>query len=1615
MSLVRFINSNEILQSRTRLEGITLRPEDLDTISRDISILENISNQNILVEAHIYNTSGDYITSNYHTPFNYSLEYKDFSFDVATIFDDLNLLNGSYKISFSFLSSVFGKYNKMPLFLEEISPDRTELKLAIKKSYLEKHPEIIEELKAFKDSVAILKASERVNNLVVNFRENQIFQIVNIKVECNDDYAIYVKLYEPLSDSIAEKKSSYICFKVLEDYVDSFLLRPKTKEPEVTVIGPPDFDIIDDIEISSETDIKYWDNLLDTNTSTTNRIIREIFSGSAEIPLNIDWSDFNNFIVYGSATERLKNYKYKMELVEYYYSQKASILNSNASGSNSVTTLVGTYTKRTEALLGELDQFERFLYYHTGSLFSYDITGSVTPHPKYENQGQLINWPTTSSAYINWYNTLLEDATEFDRTNYSSFFYNTPDHILRDPNNSQYVLFIHMVGQHFDNIYAYVRELTAIHRRDEHPERGIPNKLLPFYARSLGWKLQNNKTLSDLWLYKLGTDQSGSMSVPTGSLVSRPHEVLSEQIWRRVVNNLPFLLKTKGTERSVRALFSIYGIPFTLISVKEYGGPAVDDDKANLIQDRFQYLLNFKGDRYVEVLRKLQIPTTVSTPQIPQTTEFRFKTNYTGSVSMSLWALEESNNRPNPLQNLEIVHYSGSLYGKNTYGYLKYTVATGSVSNFGYVVGTSSLLPLFDNDIWTVRMYAQQPIYQGSTFDGNVYIDVGKASDFIDGTVSLSSSFSIYATPNSLLYSMGAVATAYIISSSFENTVSTDFSTLFPTMYGIVSQVSDTTGHVIYPTDIDYDGSLVTIDFNSPETGQIAVLPGMKYTASFVEDVEEIINHGLGSVEIITQFINNDGNQIIPSRLRIVDGNNIGVTLATEVSGSLVIIPSGSDGLTPIDVQVFPFSIETQITQSNPYGTNTIIVQIFDNDYEQIIPQSLKLDGNIYIDFTSPEEGYIHVAKADLLDLVDMPHTIVIGGTTGSASSRFSGSMQAYKEYYDTYTKSIFDKHVLNPGGYFGNSYTSSFDGLFRYYPMGLDNLKHDHSIYNQVSSSHPNQGKLDETVATFVNFTGTEGQQYTNHTELYYMEMPSLGAHQPKSKKIRDEESYLIRQLSPDRKAEVSRYDREQNDSNRLAIVFSPTDQINRDIANQFGPYNFEDFIGDPEHGSKDYYPDLSIARDAYFKKYSRANDIGKYIEIFSLYDYAVFEQIKQLVPGRSNLIAGVLIEPTILERPKIKRPVPSIEILGKATTLNTRPKHPSGSYANYQTVLDPPIEVEIERSKNETTIENPLYVEIERSKNETTIENPLCVEIERSKNETTIVNPLEIEMTRDKYEGDIEYSISFGGNVHSLNEEGESLKGTTEVFKSKENTERTLPAFVYSGEAVEETISYTYKRDNTLHTITIVDNRYKNYQGIAEVLQEHLYSNVIYNNKEKAVGSFVVQLASINVDFEMSYLDSDNYVFYPNTIEPNITGSYGIVGTEFKDFLYRYNYEVFPGHNIIYRKINRGKYDMIYITGSRTYPEYQRKQKYYAVTGVFTSEYQRELTFAVSRSLDLYYSSSFENTNYQHFESSRLGGCRFEGSKLTGLGFNVDSTETISGGPVVTVTIVDDNSLII
>lgn len=1022
--------------------------QDLEILDDQILVpVDPKITENQISEVHIYSFYGDYISGNHNAGYTIHDAYTNsLLINIGKVFKEAFIQKGSYIIALNLFQELWGGYGNEPFIVKEISPDRTEIHFQIDKKF-------VSGIDGFKSKVQSYIDSGTLNNLVINFGFNQIQKIINVRFEGEN---LYVKFYLPIYDEVVEKQRAWCQFEAIDPYIDTIVLSQQLSQGNLTYIKGPNFDLDTSAYSSAGTDFKNWEELLNTDLYSTQRIIESTLSGS--VNLNIDYTDFNNFVFYSSATTRVKNFNYKVSKIEEYSSSIALLLNSTASNTVFISSSIDINQKRIDGVTSNFDPWEKWLYFHsTASIFSHDISGSLTPFPKRIVSGSYKNYTLSSSIARTWYDSLLTSASAYDQTNLNRLWWAIPEHVIMNEGNSDYVKFIDMIGHHYDIIYSYINALTQIHERDEHPERGTPNELLWSVAKGFGWELQNTRQLSDLWSYKVGTNQSGSFD-NTGSMFQLSTENQTHQIWRRIVNNLPYLYKTKGTPRSLKALMSIYGIPQTLISIKEYGGPSPNEGKPTLIEDRFIYKANFTGSNWIELPRRT-IPANSGSwggsTRVPDTIVFRFNTEYSSSVSQSLWAIEQGNQRTRVLSNLELVHsraiQTSSYSGSWAYGYLRLTQAQLSGSTFISSSVQTSYLPLFDDDSWSVRIWTTSSIQNS----GSIFLEVKRVNDSLYGRFSHSSS-------------------------------------------------------------LQWSGSL-----------------------------------------------------------------NVAAAWAT--------------------------------------GSQNIIL---------------------------------------------------LGGTTGSRSSRFVGQIDGYKEYFSVLEGSVFNSHVLNPSAYNSNTETSSFYDLFRYYPLGLDQQRWNHSTYLQVSSSHPNRVASFDTTASFKGWAGTQKQQYVSKNETYYVYTPSLGGNVLRSEKIRFEDSVLKRDLNPETKVSKGSFDKNGFDTNRLAVVFAPSDQINNEIYNHTGYSDLDKWIGDPEYEFEEGYSELKRFGHEYFRKYQQQYDINSLIRLLALYDYTFFEQIKQVVPGRSDLISGVLLENDSLHIPKVivtKRP--NIENLGKDAIVPNIPASSSGDNLGYET----------------------------------------------------------------------------------------------------------------------------------------------------------------------------------------------------------------------------------------------------------------------------------------------------------------------------------------------------------
>jgi hypothetical protein len=866
---------------------------------------------------------------------------------------------------------------------------------------------------------------------------------------------LYVKLYRPLRGDL-QIKNPTIEQVYRGTYIEKVLVFPRNEQPIVDNFSEPNFKIdLGNYGKSQGTDLKSWNDLLDANLTTSQQIVDKYISSSfGDTNINLDYSDFANFVHYSSAVERVKNFKYKLQLVESYNSRITTL--QSVSGSEAITNISQSIARR-DGVVSGMDGWEKWMYYTTtGSLYTHYSSSVFTfePWPKTsENPLTLVS--TTSNDGINYYNGLIDSASYFDSINDARLTKSIPSSIVEDPLNQDYLLFVDMIGHHFDITWAYIKKLTSINQREEHPYDGMSNNLLYDVAKSMGWKLTHGKDRSDLWKYALGTDATGSR-LQTGLLKSKSDEQITHEVWRRIVNNIPYLLKTKGSARAVKALISTYGIPQAFLSIREYGGPMVEDVRPIWEHDRFVYHLRFDTDNY------LTVPWDKIT-----------------DINSATYAV----NDPNPID--------------------------------------------------TIQLFVQQNLSRTTAV-------LNKGTDF---------------------------------------------------------------GVVFEPTGSSTRGN---IHFYLSGSGG--------YKSASINDVP----------------------------------------LFDSTMGTLLVQRENS-----VD----------DITQNNTYK-----IQYRKNRKDRIvlnISASISVDGSTESSYNAAwtGSGTLTVGK-------DLP--TVSGLTLWNNAEYLSGSIQELRYWGQPLKDIVVDEHTLSRESYHGNSATSSyFDLKFRFIPDSrIRNIATTSSFYSQ----HPNQQILQtelgyELSASLFNF---EADDLRGVTEEYYTKVPSAGANNIMSNKVRLESSVLRAPLDVDERREKSKYDTSPVDSNQVGVYLSATKMYNEDIYNHTGYFEIDDYIGNPDgrEGFTEQNEELDFVRRQVFKKYSNKNLINNTIDILARYDFSVFEQIRQTMPARADYNSGILIEPHILERPKIKSKTkvsytnPQYDV-----TIVQNDKPITSEYVYYETTIADPV----------------------------------------------------------------------------------------------------------------------------------------------------------------------------------------------------------------------------------------------------------------------------------------------------------------------------------------------------
>ena len=520
----------------------------------------------------------------------------------------------------------------------------------------------------------------------LHFDNDKTSLIVNVEQDNSEfkewPYSVVYKLYEPLPAGITEKTSAYVVQEkipqhedkvLLIDYVDEDIGALILRDPNTTELESP----ISDLETQYQT----WDEILTGDTGVANELEDLIFSASNPVGssyLNVDYSKYENFINFSSAKKRIENFKSKLENIELYTSQ-SNYYSSSVSGSSDI---VASWDLKKRQTINSFMGYEKYLYFESSSYVSSSV-GEYFDNswPKTNSSKPYSLYPVTSSQVTEWYDNQIESASFYDMKNLNMLSNQLPMHVAGDDGNALFLNFLDMFGEYFDNIWSYIKHMPDIHNRDDDMSIGISKDLIFDVAKSLGLHMEDGKSLISLSQYSLGKIVSGSGDVTTHGLSDRD---IAKDIQNRLINNLPFILKTKGTLRSLKAVLNCFGISTSILRIKEFGGADPPDAPPSYLQLRnFTKALDLKGGQYIETT---WVDDTSSNRK-PDTVEFRFKTatgsNQTLVQAGTDWAIRLTDN--------------GST---DNYGYVSFLL--NGVS--GYKELSSSLLPVYNDKYFSVMM-----------------------------------------------------------------------------------------------------------------------------------------------------------------------------------------------------------------------------------------------------------------------------------------------------------------------------------------------------------------------------------------------------------------------------------------------------------------------------------------------------------------------------------------------------------------------------------------------------------------------------------------------------------------------------------------------------------------------------------------------------------------------------------------------------------------------------------------------------------------------------------------------------------------------------------------------
>lgn len=201
-----------------------------------------------------------------------------------------------------------------------------------------------------------------------------------------------------------------------------------------------------------------------------------------------------------------------------------------------------------------------------------------------------------SDEWNNWYTNALATASLHDTNNVHSLVNNLPLSLRNGDDHLVLREFVNMLGEQFDLLRNYIDNYHNFYRLGYTNPNSMPDNLMPILGDAVGWELLNTIGGSSIEDYATNTagDEVGVQAVINST-------------WKKILNNLIYVYKVKGTTESINSLLNLYGFDSSGFKMREYGGSTAEHNPTIITNDSEDFLegmKNIKGN--VSFIQEIQ-------------------------------------------------------------------------------------------------------------------------------------------------------------------------------------------------------------------------------------------------------------------------------------------------------------------------------------------------------------------------------------------------------------------------------------------------------------------------------------------------------------------------------------------------------------------------------------------------------------------------------------------------------------------------------------------------------------------------------------------------------------------------------------------------------------------------------------------------------------------------------------------------------------------------------------------------------------------------------------------------------------------------------------------------